>query len=711
MSKDTQISDAMTDEIDLIQLAGTIWRGKWIVFLCAVLAVLAGGYYAFKIAVPLYPATTTVVLDTRQQQVITDFESILAGGNGSDASVNTELQVLRSRELIGQVVDRLDLVMHSEFNASLREPSDLDRLRGRLRGVVAGLLGGQDEEDVNSTPPRNATVVRRGVVSAVLGAVSVSSIRGTLVMTITVTTTDPQLSVLIANELAEVYIENQIQVKLDALADATEFLSERTSELRLSLEDLEQQFADATDEASGVSAEEIVAQTLQLRELRFRLSEAREDLEADEQRLEQLRALLAAGELGALVAGADDFRLNRALTQHRNGVLSDEELSVEIDRFFSQLDAAYARDAEQVVALERTEENLVAQIDQQTADLAILQQLQREVESARLLYESFFTRLQEITVQQGLETADARILSEAIPRGASSPRKNRILALSGILGVMLGVGLVLLREMRFSGFRSADDLNALTDIRVLASVPLIPQKNRKAVIKYLKDKQNSVVSEAIRNLRTSILMSNIDHPPKVIMLTSSVPGEGKTTLALGLAQNMVGMGKRVLLIEADIRRRVFSSYLTVENSVALLDLLTGKVKAEDATPFVKELGCDVLMGTKSDINAADLFASERFASLIKELKDHYDYILIDTPPVLAVPDARVIGAHADAIVYAVHWNKTSRTQVRHGTDMLNSVGVPITGFALNQIDSRKMRTYGYAGQYGYDTYGSRYYDT
>jgi Mrp family chromosome partitioning ATPase len=125
---------------------------------------------------------------------------------------------------------------------------------------------------------------------------------------------------------------------------------------------------------------------------------------------------------------------------------------------------------------------------------------------------------------------------------------------------------------------------------------------------------------------------------------------------------------------------------------------------------VEDLGFDILTGTKSDVNAADLFASERFSSLLKNLREHYDYILIDTPPVLAVPDARVIGSLSDANIYVVQWNGTTRTQVRQGLEMLGSVSVDITGLVLNKLDARKMKTYGYGGQYGYDTYGSSYYD-
>jgi capsular exopolysaccharide synthesis family protein len=651
----------------------------------------------------LYPATATIALNEGQQQVISDIESIMSGGPVNSSAINTELEVLRSRDLVGQLVDHLDLVSRTEFNGLLREPT----LSDDIRAYIMSLIGGANDGETTQPSPE---AIRASVVSAVREAISVSNARNTLVINISVTTTDTQLSVAMANALAELYIENQIQVKLDALASATEFLSRRTSELRQSLEELETDLTEFSEQAELVSPAVLEAQSLQLRELRTRLSEARERVVDETATLSSLQALWEVGELEAFVAAADEFRLNRALAQYRDDLISLEELEAEVERFILQHEAQVERDSEQLEALQASEATLAGQIERQSQELIALQQLERETETARLLYETFFTRLQEINVQQGLETADSRLLSEAIPRPPSSPRKSRILALAGILGLMLGAGLVLLREMRFAGFRTADELRNHSERRVLASIPLIPAKERKSVISFLKDKPNSVISEAVRNLRTSILMSNIDHPPQVIMLTSSIPGEGKTTLALALARNMVGLGKRVLLIEADIRRRVYSEYMDTEKTVALLDLLTEKVQPEDVSPYVEDLGFDILTGTKSDVNAADLFASERFSSLLKNLREHYDYILIDTPPVLAVPDARVIGSLSDANIYVVQWNGTTRTQVRQGLEMLGSVSVDITGLVLNKLDARKMKTYGYGGQYGYDTYGSSYYD-
>ena len=336
---------------------------------------------------------------------------------------------------------------------------------------------------------------------------------------------------------------------------------------------------------------------------------------------------------------------------------------MQIEQFMLKDDVELEREQKQLSALETSESLLTKQIERQSKELLVLQQLKREAETAGLLYESFFKRLQEMNVQLGLESADARLLSTATQSGPSSPIKSKILSLGGFIGLIIGASLILYWELRFSGFRSVNELRDKSGYSVLAGVPLIPLRNRKNAISYFKTKPNSMVSEAVRNLRTSILMSNPNQDKKVIMLTSSVPKEGKTILTYALAQNMVGLGKRILLIEADIRRRDHSVKIDRNNTVALLDLMMGHKEFKDVNPFVEELGFDILTATKSDMNAADLFASGRFPKLLTELREYYDYIIIDSPPVLSVPDARLISTISDINIYIVKWNKTTRARL------------------------------------------------
>jgi capsular exopolysaccharide synthesis family protein len=194
------------------------------------------------------------------------------------------------------------------------------------------------------------------------------------------------------------------------------------------------------------------------------------------------------------------------------------------------------------------------------------------------------------------------------------------------------------------------------------------------------------------------------------MTSSSLSGEGKTTIALSLSLNFATMGKKVLLIEGDIRRRVFGQYLKTEQKDGIVSVLTGTKSFDDVVIHDDLLDADVLLGDKGQANAADIFSSERFANLLNDLRRRYDIIIIDTPPVLIVPDARVIAQHVDATVFVVRWDRTSREQVQGALREFESVGKPVSGLVLNQINPRGMKRYGYGNNYGpYSAYGSKYY--
>lgn len=688
-----------TDDIDLLGLLGTLWRGRWIILLCVFVLVMIGGYYSYRIATPMYPAQATVALNLQQQQIVTDIESVIAAGGSDTTAINTEVEVFRSRGLLGRLVDRLDLTGDPEFNAALRDPSLRTRLMRRLG------LAPPSREDADG-------LARNRAIDALQSRLEVTNIRQSLAFTLSILTTDPDKSALIINTFAELYVEDQIVTKLEAAAQATEFLSRRTSELQQSLETLEQDLARATEQSNVVSQEVLQAQNLQLRDLRERIVDQTRRNTTAQSLLDRLNAATDLPHLIAVAEASDDIVLERIAMQYRTDRLETFEARAALDAAIASLADDGLREATQLGALEASAETLTAQVQAQSEDLIALQQLAREAEAARLLYQSFLTRLQETNVQQGLEAADSRILSEAVPRPAATPRHNINLPLSGLLGLTLGAGIVLLRETLFTGFRSPDDLRRQTDSTVLASIPLFGTGVRHDIVRHLRENPNSIASEAVRNLRTSILMSDMDNPPQVILVTSSVPAEGKTTIAVALARNLAAMeGKRALLLEADIRRKTLRAYVDADAdaTTSLGDLLMGKTAANDAVLWNAELGVDVLAGSDVPMNAADLFASNRFADMMAALRARYDFIVIDTPPVLAVPDARVLARHADAIIYAVHWSRTTRMQVHQGLEMLNSIGITVAGTVLSQVDTRKMKSYGYGGQYGYDGYASKYY--
>lgn len=695
-----------SDIVDLGALLRTIWRGKWLVAIVTILIILAGGYYAFVGATPLYRSTSVVILETQEQQIV-DLESVVGGLSGDTAEVNSEVEILRSRSLMEKVVSRLDLTVDPEFNQLLQPPGGLDV----LLGLAEARLGVQliDRTDPATLPQQR---VLDGTVDALLERVVVRNVPQSFVFQITVETQSADKSALIADTIAEMYIVNQLDVKFEATQQATEWLTGRVTELQVELEKAEAAVSQFNAGTDLVSVEALQALERQLKDLRERRDAAAENVQAAQARAQVLTANPDASRADKAEL-ADDTQLTRFLSRIGND--TQGAMAQAFDTRFSQLiaraDLDLSRAEAQLAALSQSITEIDGQIASQNRDLITLQQLSREAEASRLLYEYFLGRLKETSAQQGIQQADSRILSDAVvPLQPASPRKPLILVVSAILGVIVGTGMVLVLEYRQNTYRTARDLEVNTGYTVMGQIPLIPARRRRDALKYLAEKPTSAAAEAVRNLRTSVLLSNVDKPPQVIMSTSSIPGEGKTTVSLSLAQNLVGMGRKVLLIEGDIRRRVFGQYLDTDQKDGLLSVLSGARAATDVVLHDDRVGADILIGEPSDTNAADIFSSDRFGAFLAEMRNAYDVVIIDTPPVLVVPDARIIAQSCDTILFTVKWDATSRPQVEESLRLFESVGQKVNGIVLNQISPRGMKRYGYGGKYGaYSAYGKKYY--
>jgi len=698
------------NDIDIMQLLGILRRGKWRIMVYTVIAAALGIYYALWMTTPVYTATANVALNQRNTDVV-GLASPLAALDSSDwYGINTEVETLQSRDLAEKLVEHLKLMEDPIFNYSLRPPEEESFSVRRLIGKGLQLIK-PPESEAKVTEPPVETDYFEDVVDVVMGSITASNLNESYVFEIEVTTGDPRASMRVANGMAEVYIEDQIAVKYDATKQATLWLTSRVSELEAELETAENAVKIFNAETDLVGPDTLEALNRQLKDRRDRVIASRNQAEQLENRVAQLLAANQAGDRAEMTDVSEDPALRQLLPR-----LSDVGAQDTFDRRFGQiLDRAQievTRANTQTKALNASVTDLEAQVESQSAELLKLEQLEREAGASRQIYEYFLGRLKETSVQQGVHSADSRILSRAVlPVQPSAPKKGRIVIIAMLTGCVIGCVLVLIREMRQTGFRSAQEAEQAVGITVFAQIPKAPFTRRKRILNYLASKPTSAMVEAVRNLRTSVLLSNMDNPPQVIMMTSSLPGEGKTTQSLALSQSFSGMEKKVLLIEGDIRRRTFQEYFNLKGHPGLVTAVTGDLPLDDIVIHSEDLGVDILLGEKTTVNAADFFSSGRFRTFLSQLRSRYDVIIIDTPPVLVVPDARVIGPMADAVIYAIHWNKTTRAQLEEGVHSLQSVDIKISGLSLNQIDMRKAQNYGgkYSELYGYG-YGRKYYN-
>ena len=690
--------------VDIGAILGIIWRGKWLIGAVMTVFIAVAFYYAFIVATPMYRATAVVILETQQDSVV-DLQSVVGGMSGDTSAVNSEVEVLKARSLMGKVVDRLDLMSDPEFNRELQEVSLKQKLKDGIKELVQWSNAPQQDlpADVVAQRQQDKTV------SALLESVSIRNVPQSLVFQITVESQGRSKAALIADTIVEVYILNQLEVKFEATEQATSWLSERVATLKVELEGAEAKVSDFSGATSLISPESLGGLERQAKELRDRISAATEAVDLAQAKVVSLAGLQTRKQQADTTG---DLQLERLLPR----VDTDPAIATAFDTRFEQVKSRAALEAsraiQQLSVLRESAVTIEAQITDQSQDLITLQQLQREAEASRLLYEYFLGRLKETSAQEGIQQADSRILSKAVvPEAAASPRKPLILAASAILGMLLGATWVLVSEARSNTFRSAQDLEAFTGKTVLGQIPSIPAAGRKEIVKYLTEKPTSAAAEAVRNLRTSVLLSDVDNPPKVLVSTSSLPGEGKTTNSLALAQNLIGMGNKVLLIEGDIRRRTFTQYFDNIPKKGMVSVLTDDATLEDVIFREPGFECDLLVGEKTSINAADLFSSNKFREMLEELRTRYDVIIIDTPPVLIVPDARIIAKLADAVLFTVQWDSTTTAQVEESMRLFRDANQKVTGLILSQISAKGMKRYGYGGKYGaYAGYGAKYYN-
>ncbi|WP_404394871.1 polysaccharide biosynthesis tyrosine autokinase [Stutzerimonas chloritidismutans] len=725
-----QRQDDDDDEIDLLKLWQTIWYRKWgiislvlVVTMVAILAVLA--------ITPIYRAAATLLIEQKGTKVVSIEQVYGLDGAGSEY-LQTQFELLKSRALAERVVRQLNLTTHPEFDPR-QQPEPLIDISGLLANfnfskmVPATMPGDLEDPEVLTEADIFDQVTREFMERTTIEPQGKSQL-----VKVQVDMADAHTAAIAANALANGFIESQLEATMDMSMTATNWMNSRLGELRTKLKDSEDRL-QAFREAENLVDVDGVA-TISAAELTLtgdRMIDARRQRAEAESQYRQVQAMRGGGweRLATIPAVLGHPLIQQFKAEQAKAQAKVEELSKRygprhpaMTGAQSELSAASGSlrgQVEQIVAgIERNyqlamanENSLQASFNankSQIQDISRkefqLRELQREVDGNRALYDTFMTRLKETAATADLESANARVVDPAtVPSFPIKPKKALIVAIAALLALFAGVGLTLLLDALNNTFKSTEEIENRLNIPVLGILPQLKMQERSELARMFTSDKDKSFSESIRTIRTGVVLSGIDHPHKVMVITSSIPGEGKSTVSANLAFAL-GQMERVLLIDADLRRPTLAkSFGFPVGTPGLANLIAGTARLEECIQHVD--GIDMLSAGTVPPNPLELLSSPRFAKALEVLKNKYDRVIIDSPPTQAVSDAIVLSTFADSLLYVVKSASTHIPLVEKGVGQLLQNNAPIKGVVLNQVDIKKAKRYGYSYGGYYDYYG------
>lgn len=726
-SPDQKIWGVRADVRDLLRLLG---RRKWhltgvTLLVCAVTALV------LVQLTPLYRATALVMLDSRKAKV-TNTTDVLGGINVEIAAIQTEIEVLKSATLLGRVVDKLHLESDPEYGAA--PPSLFSTIVGQFRALAGSVV------DQAAPPPASrpsaANAARLRAIAVLSRDVSISPRGRSYVIAVSLESADPAKAQKIVDAICDFYLVDQLQAKLDANKRATEFFNERLDELRRAVEASERAVASYREKSGLTIGKDATIASQSLTELNSQLIQARAQRAEKESRL---IALKEAARNPATLGGVTEvignplisaLRAQEAEVGRRIGDLQQRygdshprllqarseqgQISGRIAAEVNKIISSVQGDAEASRSKEQQLQEAVSQLERQAGGLGQseveLRQLEREAQSSRAIYEDFLKRSKEVREQQDIQQPDARVLSPAsLPTAPSFPRYGLTMVLALALGLFLGTGVVFLLERLDGGFRTGEQVERLTGRALVGMVPSLGRTllgNRNPA-RFVIEKPASAYAEALRSTFTAISLGMLDQPPRVVMVTSSLPGEGKSTFACSLAGLTARSNpdKKVVVVDCDLRRSSVATTLGVAKEEGTIDeYLVGKKTLDQILRRDESSGLYYILARSNTPNSAEILDSNAMRNFVRALADQFDLVFLDTPPLMAVSDSRITAQLADYIVFLIRWETTPRelavNALRLVKDLRKHVGV-----VLSQVNIRRHAKYGY-GDYGY--YYSKY---
>ncbi len=750
--------------IDFQHYLRILRKHKWSIFVLTALITASAAFYAYT-ATPIYKSTATLLIESQKANVVSIEEMYGFEGAGAEY-FQTQFELLKSRALAEKVILKLNLQEHPLYT-SVSEPGPLSMKSLQQLGLLSedentpaandaalsqsgDVVIGETASDSRVIVPTlsEADKALRAVVSSFMGSLTIEPVRRTQLVKISFESPDADLAALVANTVGDVYIESYLDAKMEMTEKAAEWLADRLGGLQLKLADAENrliafreehQLIDVAGTVGKLNEQQVTIATTELSLARRQLAEV-ESLYREVQRLKKTSPEL----LDSIPAVQQDqlvrtFKIDQGKQQRNLDELSNrygakhpkivdaqsrldvvtQSLNLQIDRVISAIKSDYDIANQKVAALSQTLSSGKREIQDINKKKFELAALERDVESNRKLYDTFFNRIRETDETDGLESANARISDKAVPAGSpAKPKKALIVALAFLAGLIGSVLVAFLREQMDDTVKGTEEIESRVGVPLVGIIPLIKAGilGRKKKIPLspfeIKDKKGTFV-ESIRTIRTSLCLDSLDNPHKKVVITSSIPGEGKSTMAINLAHSLSQIEK-VILIDADMRRPTVAKAFGISlDHPGLADYLKAETReeavhiSECVVRNLNDTNLDVLPCGELPENPLELLASSRFSRLLEKLGEHYDRVIIDCAPTQAVSDALIVSKQADTVIYAIKSHHTTMVLVRRGVQRLRQVGAHILGTVVTQVDVDKISSYGddYYYQGYYDYYG------
>ncbi len=692
----------------------TLLDNKWRVALFVFMVLLAS-YFIINSLAPQYKATATILIERKESQVV-PVDALYGLNAESDEYLATEFEVLRSRPLAEKVVRKLSLATEPAFVGEEGSLSSLQSM-GSIKDKVLGWIGmGKSNEEMSRVAGVEQEIARRELLKDYVDRLSIFPLRKTQLVEVSFEAPTPMLARDIANAHAEAYIESDLEARLERTRTAASWLAGQVQGLRSDLNASKQELAAYIEKEGiidiGGEVQERVSQ--ELKDLQVELVAARAKLADARITRDQVRGAGNSKESLPVVQSdpiAQRLRLSVVETrqkraelaktfgpQHPKMLAANSDLSSAQSALNSQIrkiletvefqyNAALAEESSTQQRIDRAEEEFYS--FGRKGDRYF--ELKGKVESGQRLFDLFFQRTEETTETIDLQSAHARILSQAEdPLEPSKPKKAMLFLLAGLGSLFLSVLYYILRELFNTGIRDGEDVHQRIGLPLLGSLPII-KKNfiRPVVLNSMEEaersKEGAIFKEAVNTVRTGMMLDRVDRPHKIIMVTSTIAGEGKSTIAGHLAYSYSNVG-RTLLIDCDLRTRGVSNMFGVNKSdMGLREVLSAEALLEQCVIGIDN-NLDLLCANFTPLNPLKLISSPRFQSHIQEAAKKYAYVILDAPPVLPVSDPLVLAGYADAVIYAIRARSTPYQHISRCLQSLQRVEAPMVGVVLNQLE-------------------------